>query len=386
MLNLPRIAIAALFIVPVVLAWPAHAQPSPDEPQPFQEGSWTIVLMPDTQKYVDLQEKQQYLEVFTAMSQWIVEQKEERNIQLMIHLGDIVDNNTPEEWAMAKQAISILDNQVPYILVGGNHDYGPNGSSSNRTTLMNQYFRVSDNALNDPRRGGITKDFFEAGKLDNTYSTFTAPDGRKMLIFGLEFAPRKSVVDWAKRVAQHASFRDHTAILVTHAYMEEGPRDESGAPTAIRSNWAKYGPRRAHNPHSYGLAKDGKGNQLTGPNAVHDGEELWQNLVSQVDNFQLTLNGHYLDDNDSNTADGGPATTAMQVDTGSAGQNVYQMVANYQQLPNGGDGYMRLLEFLPDGKTVVVKTYSPTRNRWLNDPNNYFTIELSPISKPTDSQ
>ena len=26
---------------------------------------------------------------------------------------------------------------------------------------------------------------------------------------------------------------------------------------------------------------------------------------------------------------------------------------------NGGDGWLRILEFLPDGKTVQVKTFSP---------------------------
>ena len=26
---------------------------------------------------------------------------------------------------------------------------------------------------------------------------------------------------------------------------------------------------------------------------------------------------------------------------------------------NGGDGWLRILEFLPDGKTVKVRTYSP---------------------------
>ncbi len=36
------------------------------------------------------------------------------------------------------------------------------------------------------------------GELENTYSTFMAPDGRKMLIFSLEFGPRQAVVDWAK--------------------------------------------------------------------------------------------------------------------------------------------------------------------------------------------
>ena len=99
----------------------------------------------------------------------------------------------------------------------------------------------------------------------------------------------------------------------------------------------------------------------------------------------MVFNGHFLDENDSNIPEGGPVTSAMQIDTGSGGQNVHQIVANYQQLANGGDGYIRLLEFLPDGRTVQVKTYSPTRDRWLTDSRNQFRFELTPIPEPTSS-
>ena len=43
-----------------------------------------------------------------------------------------------------------------------------------------------------------------AGELENTYGTYTAPDGRKMLIFSLEFGPRQQVVDWANGIASPA--------------------------------------------------------------------------------------------------------------------------------------------------------------------------------------
>ena len=259
--------IAATGLLPATVG----AQPSPTESIPFQAESWTMVIIPDTQKYVDLNESHQYPEVFNGVTQWIVDQKHDRNIQLVLHEGDIVDNNTHAEWQMAKTAMAKLDGHVPYIIVGGNHDYGPGGNAGDRSTLMNNYFKVTDNVLNDPAKNGVTKGFYETGKLDNTYSTFTAPDGRELLIFALEFAPRQKVVDWAKEVAQRTEYQDHTAILLTHAYMEEGGTDAQGNPVGLRSNWAKYGPSRPYNPHSAGLAKDSFGNQLTGENAAHDG-------------------------------------------------------------------------------------------------------------------
>lgn len=57
------------------------------------------------------------------------------------------------------------------------------------------------------------------------------------------------------------------------------------------------------------------------------------------------------------------------------------MVANYQSYhhPSGGgynSGYLRLVEFLPDGVTVQVKTYSPYHDTYLTDPDNEFTFVL----------
>ena len=43
---------------------------------------------------------------------------------------------------------------------------------------------------------------------------------------------------------------------------------------------------------------------------------------------------------------------------------VHQMMYNRQQ---EDDGQVRLLEFLPDGKTVQVKTYSPVTDAWATD-------------------
>ena len=57
-------------------------------------------------------------------------------------------------------------------------------------------------------------------------------------------------------------------------------------------------------------------------------------------------------------------SVAYRADKNSAGKTVHQMMFNVQILGggwegNGGDGWLRILEFLPDGKTVKVKTYSP---------------------------
>jgi len=47
----------------------------------------------------------------------------------------------------------------------------------------------------------------------------------------------------------------------------------------------------------------------------------------------------------------------------------------------GGQAYMRLLEFLPDGKTVQVRTYSPATRKTKNSKLEEFTFTLKPATR-----
>jgi hypothetical protein len=53
------------------------------------------------------------------------------------------------------------------------------------------------------------------------------------------------------------------------------------------------------------------------------------------------------------------------------------MLVNFQMLPHGGDGWLRLLEFSADGRTVRARDYSPTLDRWGKGPDHDFTIALA---------
>ncbi len=301
--------------------------------------SWTMVVIPDTQAYWSPFR----WEIFNTMTDWIVSQKDARNIQVVLQEGDITHNNTDEQWAGAKEAISRLDGHVPYILVPGNHDYDTYPTYGK----MNEYFSLEDNPLNNSPEGIVTTPRVQ-GDLHNTYSTFTAPDGRKMLIFGLENIPRGSVVTWANSVASQPQFADYTAVLLTHIYLEEGPATPDGEPTAQR--------------HRHG-------------------DNLWNGLVSKYANFEMVLNGHFLDGNDVNS-EGGKFTTARQVSTGIHGNTVHEMVFNAQEFTNGGNGFLRLLEFMDDGSTVQVRTYSPYLDQWFTGNRHEFQIQLKDITPP----
>ena len=96
----------------------------------------------------------------------------------------------------------------------------------------------------------------------------------------------------------------------------------------------------------------------------NDGEELWQKLVRK-NNFLLTFNGHVLNS--------GLGFLASRNDRGDV---VHQMLVNYQMRELGGEAYLRILEFLPDGKTVRVRSYSPLYDKYLEDAGNQFSFRL----------
>jgi 3',5'-cyclic AMP phosphodiesterase CpdA len=310
-----------------------------EPPRPASD-SFTVVVLPDTQNY-----SEKFPEQYLAQTQWIVENRRDRNIAAVLHLGDITNHNAPSEWENAVKAMNQLDEHVPYFLVPGNHDYSEGGACQDRTTRLNEYFPVAK--FRDRPNFGGTYDR-EPERLENSYHLFSA-GGRDFVVFALEFGPRADVLRWANEVA--AKNQDRAAILITHAYMYS---DET------RYDWAKLGSKQTWNPHSYRVAKATNDD-------VSDGEELWRGLVSKHENFILTLNGHVLNDGLGRIATPTPA-----------GRDVHQVLVNFQMKPKGGDGWLRVLEFQSDGKTVQTYDYSPTRNERNESPQNQFTMKLSP--------
>ena len=61
--------------------------------------------------------------------------------------------------------------------------------------------------------------------------------------------------------------------------------------------------------------------------------------------------------------------------TDTFGENtIHTLLADYQSLANGGNGWLRILEFAPAANEIRVKTYSPTLNQWETDANSQFTL------------
>jgi hypothetical protein len=318
----------------------ADARLAAGEPPLPEKDAFTVAVLPDTQNY-----SEKHPEQYLAQTRWIVESRRDRNIAAVLHLGDITNKSTPAEWEVAVKAMSQLDGHLPYFMVPGNHDYSEGGACKDRSTRLNEYFPATK-FRELPTFGGMYDR--EPERMENSYHLFSA-GGRNFLVIGLEFGPRTDVVRWANEVA--ARHKDRAAILITHAYMYY---DET------RYDWSTFGEKQTWNPHSYGVAKATNDD-------VSDGEELWQKLVSKQENFILTLNGHVLNDGLGRTVTATPG-----------GRDIHQLLVNFQMKPKGGDGWLRLLEFRSDGRTVQTYDYSPTRNERNESPHNQFAMTLSP--------
>jgi hypothetical protein len=294
---------------------------------PWTPGSTTIAVLPDTQYYTT-----KYPDNFEAQTRWIAENHEKRNITYVWHLGDITQDDAPVQWEFAKRCFDMIEGKVPYLLVPGNHDYS---GELPRSSRLSEYFPVETMERCSTFGGNC-----HAGKLDNNYHLFRIGD-QEWIALGLEYGPREEVVEWASKILeQHA---DRYAAVVTHAYLF---RDN------VRYDHTQ-GSQRA-SPH--GFAGDG-----------NDGEELWQKLIRKHRNVMIVIGGH--------VRTGGP-TGSYLASEGDHGNIVHQMMTCYQKLPSGGRGYLRTLEFLPDGKTVQVRTFSPSRKTRRTSEWEDFTFEL----------
>jgi hypothetical protein len=68
--------------------------------------------------------------------------------------------------------------------------------------------------------------------------------------------------------------------------------------------------------------------------------------------------------------------------TGDEGNTVNQMFLNTQSETYGGDGWLRIVEFLEDGTTVRVRAYSPLWDLERTHSDFAFEFEVSPLPEP----
>ena len=296
---------------------------------------FTIVVLPDTQKYAE-----SYPDIFTSQTQWIIDNKDALNIVFVTHEGDIVQTwNSTTQWDRANTSMSLLDGIVPYGLAPGDHDhYGEDPPGS--TEYYEQKFPASRFAGYSYWGGSYAGNF--GGSYDETYP-HTNNNNYQLLTIGgqdyifvhLDFCPSQDEMDWANGIL--TTYSERKAILTTHGLLD--------------TNANYYG------SGDFWLYPDGSSNP------TNDTSLIWYDLIRNHENLQLVLCGHMHGE-------------ARRTDDNLFGKPVHQLLANYQGRTNGGNGWLRIMRFVPAENKIYVQTYSPWLNQYETDAGSQFELDV----------
>ncbi len=191
---------------------------------------------------------------------------------------------------------------------------GP-GNHDQPTTLFNQFFPYTRYQA-QPWYGGHYQNLN-----DNNYQLFSG-GGMDFVIVHLEYCPPAAALSWASSIIQ--SYPDRIGMMTTHAYLGLG---------AARST------------HGCGST-----------------QYIWDQLAVPTPNLHFMLSGHvHGESRRTDVVNGHP---------------VFQMLADYQNLPSGGEGWLRILRFVPAESKIYVQTYSPWLNRYDTDADSEFTLDF----------
>jgi hypothetical protein len=158
------------------------------------------------------------------------------------------------------------------------------------------------------------------------------------MILAIEYGPTDEVLEWAGTLVRANA--DKRVIVATHSYMYDddtrlGPGDD-------------FSPHKSHSSYN-------------------DGEKMWEKFVRHHPNIFMVVSGHV-----KGTGVGRLSSR------GDRGNTVHQMLSNYQHLESGGDGWLRILKFIPGERKVIVRTYSPWLQKFHDGPRQSFELELDP--------
>ena len=290
---------------------------------------YTFAVVGDTQTV-----SYNHSDKFHLIYDWIISNKEKKNIKFVMGLGDITEKSLDSEWNTAMTNILRLkDEDIPFSLVRGNHD---------TTASFNKYYSYSEFSSS-------VSGAFEENML-NTWQKFSVGN-RKYIVFALDFGPNNAVLNWASKIIE--SHPDHNVIITTHAY----------------------------------LYRDGTTLDATDlyPPSGNTGDHIWTKLIKKYENIVLVISGH-----------DPVGRIIMAQDKGDNGNVVTQMLVDFQHedLNQGGLGIVTLLHFSEGSDEIQVETFSTIKKQYYKLCNQFtFTLDFvgeDPIDeapeKPSESE
>jgi hypothetical protein len=307
----------------------------PPTPTP-DPNRFTFVTLPDTQNYSEF-----YPEIYNNQTQWVVDNAQSRNIKFVSHVGDVVNHgDRPNEWANAKAAMNRLHAaDIPYGVTAGNHDITPSGSAG--TAYLRQPYL--DNFGPQTFAG---KSWYKGASPTgmSNYQTFSG-GGREFLVMHLECDTSYEELVWAQGVLNRN--RDKATVITTHKYLQDAEDYTGGVPIVPSGRYPSvwYGVEGLYNPSGI------------------QSEEFFQNFVRMQKNVFMVQCGHFHEE-------------FRQQSQAINGNTVHEVLADYQDDPNGGDGWLRLMDFDLAANKIHVDSYSTTRNEFRSASESKFSLDV----------
>ena len=260
-------------------------------------------------------------QIFAAQTQWIAENRDKLNIVYVAHSGDIVSRaEKMKDWHIVDDALRLLEDPLTTGLPDG-IPYGlAPGNHDYPTGLYNDFFGLS-RFQGRSYFGGA----YPGEGIENNYVLFNA-GGMDFLVFNFEYQERPDdLLSWADDVLKN--YPDHRVIVVSHYLLLENSK---------HTRW---------------------------------GREVYKHFKDNPNLF-LMLTGH---------------RHAQKQRSDLRNENpVYTLLADYTSEPDGGSGYLRILNFSPANDEIRVWTYSPWLDQYLTDEDNQFVLsyDMTPGDPP----
>lgn len=292
----------------------------------LNDDSEYIIVIGDTQIYTSFGPTYYYY--YASTMDWIWSQvKHGKNIQCVLHVGDITDNNLPQQYDVFWDMTAPTAELIPYIACTGNHDYDWDANGK----IVSRYSSRLSQYVSFPTTESKIVSRFEAGYMDNIVVE-NYINGERYDIISLEFGPRVEVVEWAKQHVQ--AYPDIKFILLTHEYLSfENIRisqDSHAHMHFVNTNTTYSTP-----------------------------EQLWENLIQYSNNVVCVICGHN-------------GFTGNLYSKNVYDRNVVQSMFNLQFQSNGGDGWIQIWEFPKSKDVAKVITY----NIFSRKENTYSSFEF----------
>jgi len=295
--------------------------------------AFTVVIIPDTQNYVI--DGNNYYDIFDMTTEWIADNKSALNITMCLGLGDIVEHyNDSIEWSYASSSMKALDGVVDYMVVPGNHDINVNVDP--KTSVDYDTWFGPSRFDSYPYYSGN----YPSGSNRNNYTLFEA-GGQKFIAIGIEFCPDAEDMEWADLIL--AEYPDRYAIVYTHLYMFLNNQRSVGE-TGI-------------NCHDYACGGT-------------EADVMFTDLVKKHNNIFLVESGHV-------SYEAMPTPISRITDSVN-NRPVHQLLHDWQDVGDGGDGWVAYLTVSPSENKIEHYAYSPYLEELPAYPDIQFTLDLPP--------